>query len=324
MTVRILSGSRGGIAIPAPSVQPLIWDGRPGSGGTGTAVSYDGTGQGSIANYSNVEGGTLSPSYTVTPRVTVVTLDSTWNGGRSGEKAFKLICYDADPASVKPTGSSANPAAAVDSPALIKTTVNNNVFIGHSVYLPGSGNSRGDNPTQVIFGSGWFYQVFECYGPPFAGSPPWQMNLVSLDGGSTNTWNMPSQVSPSFPRFWQAGSSVTYEAWYDFVYHLGFSTTAGSTQGFVELWVNGVPQSFNTNAAWTLTTSEGADGGSPQPNGKLLFVTAGAANWNGSSANTLDFDTYRKSGTITGSGKDPNTVYQARQRLGTTFASVYP
>jgi hypothetical protein len=93
---------------------PVIWDGSNAAGNqvSYTAGSAPSGGQGTLLGYGNIEGGTRSPS--LPPgRVTVVAV---LGGSRSGY-CIKQVCYDTDPASVMPVGSSSNPAAAAKQPA---------------------------------------------------------------------------------------------------------------------------------------------------------------------------------------------------------------
>jgi hypothetical protein len=323
MTVVLLAPFRRA-PLQSMTLLPVIWDGSNSAGNqvSYTAGSAPSGGQGTLLGYGNIEGGTRNPS--IPPgRVTVVAA----LGSRSGY-CIKQVCYDTDPASVMPVGSSANPAAAANSPQLISTTVNSNVYIAGSVWLPGPGNARSDNAFPIVpSAAGVFFQLLEVYGLPYNGSPPWELDVRSLDGGTTNSFIVPSQISPSFPRYWQSSASVVYETWNDYVFHLGFGTTAsadgGLTGGFLELWWGPnntsasfgstlVQQTFNSNAAYTLANS-----------GKTLCIpTATAANWNGASPNTVNYDAYRKGGQFTGAGVDPVTVYHSHQKVTTTLAAA--
>jgi hypothetical protein len=108
----------------------------------------------------------------------------------------------------------------------------------------------------------------------------------NANGVDTNFWHMP----------FHAG------VWQGFVVRVFLSTN--HTVGFIELWVNGIPQRFNNGQTrWYGPTWDDVTG-----------------DWQ-DSYNLLKWGCYR-SGAMCGQG--PATAYMSRGRIGTTYADVDP
>lgn len=290
---------------PPPPPTGLIWsDGLTSE----SQVTYDSSGQGHLTGFGNIEGGTKNPSYTVTPRVTVVEL-----GGRM---AIKKVVYNADPASVMPSGSSPNPAASANSPGLVTLTENNVGVVQFSVWMPGPGNTRGENPLPLIKSGAWC-QVFEMYGTPYAGSPPWEIDISSPDG-INNYWTIPG-VAPHYENRWVSVQPIQTECWNDFEIGYIFDTQAstdGKTHGLI--FLNFGPNAGTTFGS-TLALQEFVQADAPlfDDDTVMGLVTAGPSNWNGG-ANTLNFPLYHKSGLSV----DPVFAYHSEMGLAARMEEV--
>lgn len=136
--------------------------------------------------------------------------------------------------------------AQLDGPLLFQE--GDDAFIGWSTYFPK------DIPDVVD--DDWFV-FFQFHGEPFGMSPPVSFDRSNEDGrqvidlargeryGFDNPWSMPLQT----------------DRWIDFVVHIGFSRD--QSVGFIELWVDGRPQSFadgSTRLASATLNPEQEDG----------------------------------------------------------------
>jgi hypothetical protein len=200
----------------------------------------------------------------------------------AGVHAVALTVNDNDTMSACPNHVfSANPAAAVDSPDLFHN--GDDRYIGFSSFLPAN------FPTIPH----WF-QLAEIYGQPFVGSPPigidiegtrlglWRNQATGYD----NPWSVPLQTN----------------TWLDMVLHVKFSSDP--TVGFIEIWLNGVQQTFSNGQQ------------------RLYMATlVPGVNWTGGAgANQLDLDQYRSILDPFG----PVTIYHAAAAIGDSFAAVAP
>jgi hypothetical protein len=155
---------------------------------------------------------------------------------RQGQYAARFHVLDTD---VAPCTSTENPRAEVETPeSLFKP--GDERWEAWSMYLP----STLPAPLQ---NQGWF--VFqEDYGAPWDGSPSigWNLDLVNnpkrfrMDRGEQYGHDQPGSAS------------MILGHWVDFLVHKKFANTA-SGGGFIEVWVDGMPISFNASGCANCT-----------------------------------------------------------------------
>lgn len=140
--------------------------------------------------------------------------------------------------SVRLTGDSDDPGpddsvrSQLDGPALFDE--GDEAFIGWSTYFPA------DIP--AIPDDGWFL-FFQFHGAPFNGSPPMSFDLAeSDDGGQQIGFARNEQYDFDVP--WSM--PLVTERWVDFTMRVSFSDD--ESVGFVELWVDGQPQTFSNGS----------------------------------------------------------------------------
>jgi hypothetical protein len=155
-------------------------------------------------------------------------------------------------------------------------------YIGWSTYFPA------DFP--AIRGEGAFFVFFYFNGEPFSGSPPIGFNV---DGDGRIALHRNQQYG--FDRLWSM--PLPRGRWIDFVAHVKWSKSA--SDGFVELWVDGVPQSLTNGQRRVHMQTVMSD----QDAGLKTIVT-----------------NYRRQGTIPGAV----TVYHDEVKVGTSYDSVAP
>jgi hypothetical protein len=161
-------------------------------------------------------------------------------------------------------------------------------YIGFSTYFPSGFPLTGTDWTCC---QNWL-QFAEIYGAPYNGSP--SIGLYARDSklafGRDATHNNDTPWTAPF----------TTNTWYSITLHVKFSTDP--SVGFVELWLNGVPQKFTNGST------------------RLYYDTlVPNVNWNGSTPNRLQLNQYRGPyalGTV--------TLYHAAAKVGSTYASVQP
>lgn len=201
---------------------------------------------------------------------------------REGTHAVMMSVNDNDTMSFCPGAVfTPNPQTELLSPQLFHN--GDDRYIGFSTYFPTG------FPTITT----WF-QAAEVYGQPYGGSPPIGIDVIgqniALYRDRTHNWDVP----------WQAPHTVG--GWDDIVLHVHFSSSP--SQGFVEIWHNGVQQRFKNGQT------------------RLYYATlVQGINWTGGSGtNDLDLDQYRsaqsKFGTV--------TIYHDAAKVGTTYAAVAP
>jgi hypothetical protein len=191
--------------------------------------------------------------------------------------------------SINPTcpslGSPGNPEANLISPPLF--TPGQNLYIGFSTFFPTN------FPTMCTpWVPACWMQVMEMYGSPFHGSSPVAVGVVGdklVLANNTGT-------------IWTSSQNITKgAAWEDIVIRVNLSTSA--TTGYIELWNNGVPQTFI--------------------NGSTRFYEATMAtgvNWDGTHPDQLYVNQYRGPNPALGTV----VLYHAGVKVGTTYASAAP
>ena len=193
---------------------------------------------------------------------------------RKGRFATKMTALDGD------TEISGNPRAQLMSAS--QHFPGQEHFVGWSTLFPA------DFP--AIQGSGAFMVFFQFHGKPWSGSPPLGWG-VAPDGrielrrnqqyGYDRVWSMPLEKS----------------RWVNFVARVKWSKNA--SEGFVELWVDGVPQRFS--------------------NGQPRLTMQTVMNDQNEGLKTIPTN-YRRKGIVPGAV----TLYQDEVKVGTTYQAVAP
>jgi hypothetical protein len=137
----------------------------------------------------------------------------------------------------------------------------------------------------------WF-QVAELYGQPYGGSPPLGVYVVG------NNLVLGRDVTHGYDAPWKA--PIQQGVWQNIVLHVKFSPDP--TVGFVEIWDNGVQQTFTDGTQ------------------RLMMDTLIAGiNWNSpNGTNALFLDQYRSGSASMGTV----TEYAGPTKVGMTYASV--
>jgi hypothetical protein len=182
-------------------------------------------------------------------------------------------------------GSPGNPEANLIKSGLF--TPGKDLYIGFSTFFPSN------FPTMCTpWVSACWMQVMEMYGRPYGGSSPVAIGVVGnkmVMGNHTGT-------------IWTSSQNITKgTAWEDIVIHVVLSTS--SSVGYVELWNNGVQQTFT--------------------NGSTKFYEATMANgvnWDGTNPDALFINQYRGPNPALGTV----VLYHAAVKVGTTYASAAP
>ncbi|MFN8163981.1 MAG: heparin lyase I family protein [Solirubrobacterales bacterium] len=196
----------------------------------------------------------------------------------SGETVFKLTVGDSDMLNITP-----NPRAEMLSPSTIKA--GDELWWSAKFFLPA------DFPASV---PGWLNLLQGPYGSPFAGSPPWHVEVngdhIQWARNSTYRWDVPWQMP------------LVRNSWVSVMVHERFAS-----DGFVEMWVNGQPITFFGSGTYNPNHVA--------PTQHLAMATMDSSN-NGAT-NSIYLQSYRKAGMF------PSlTVYQGPLAIGTTRASV--
>jgi hypothetical protein len=137
----------------------------------------------------------------------------------------------------------------------------------------------------------WF-QVAELYGQPYGGSPPLGVYVVG------NNLVLGRDVTHGYDAPWKA--PIQQGVWQNIVLHVKFSPDP--TVGFVEIWDNGVHQTF-TDGTQRL----------------MMDTLIPGINWNSpNGTNALFLDQYRSGSASMGTV----TEYAGPTKVGMTYASV--
>lgn len=200
---------------------------------------------------------------------------------RKGTKSAKFTVADGDTKSKCSNVPTDDPRAQLVSDGLFKE--NDDYYIGFSVFFPT------DFPTPTD----WF-QIAEIYGPPFGGSPSMGIDMVG------NRIGLARDETHGYDTPWVMTRDVAKgTAWEDIILHIKFSPNP--TVGFVEIWHNGVKQTFKDGSQ------------------KLFYATlANGINWSPGGTNSIFINQYRsrdsKLGTV--------TIYHDEVYVGKTYESV--
>lgn len=182
--------------------------------------------------------------------------------------AIEMTVNDGDVAPITPTD---NPRAQALSPSIINP--GDEFWLSTSFYIPP------DFPTVT----GWLSLV-SIYGPPFAGSSPWQIEIA----GNNLQWMRNGTYHYDVP--WK--TPLIKGSWVSVLLHERFAS-----DGWVEMWINGQQVSFFGREA------------------KLAMQTMDSSN--GGGANAAKIMQYREAGMF-----ETGSVFFGPLKLGTTRESV--
>jgi Polysaccharide lyase len=196
------------------------------------------------------------------------------------ETALKMTVSAADVAPITPT---AGPRAQLLSPAVIEP--------GDEFWWSGKFFLPQDFPAVV---PDWLNIVEGAYGPPFDGSPPFEIEV----SGDTIRWERNGDYEWDVP--WEM--PLTRNEWVTFLVHQRYAT-----DGFIELWIDGQQIRFFSNTSFNPDDQ-------PETT-RLQMQTEDHSNDEG--PNFVVIQNYR----------EPNmfqsvTLFQGPMRLGSTRASV--
>lgn len=195
---------------------------------------------------------------------------------REGSTSARLTAHDSD-------ASGGSVRTQLNGPVLFHE--GEEAYIGWSTFFPA------DTPT--IPAGGWFV-FFEFHGKPHNGSPlPGVFGLSTRNGQDVISFGRSAQYGHDSP--WQA--PLTRNRWTDFVLRVKFSKD--ESVGFVELWVDGRPQTFADGSTRLRQSTIMAD----QNDGLYPIAT-----------------NYRKAGMIPG----PVTVYHDAVRVAGSYDAARP
>jgi len=244
---------------PAPAPVPAAPAPRPPSGTVLWSGDFD---TGDLRQYDAVQG--VEPDR--------ITLSS--SPLREGRFATKLTTFDTD------TEITENPRSQLMSAA--QHFPGQEQFIGWSTFFPA------DFP--AIAGDQAFFVFFQFHGKPYSGSPPlgW---AIAPDGRIELRRNQ----QYGFDRVWSM--PLVKAQWVNFVARVKWSKN--QSEGFVELWVDGVPQRFS--------------------NGQLRLNTQTVMDDQNDGLKTIPTN-YRRKGIIPGSV----TIYHDEVKLGTSYDAAAP
>lgn len=198
----------------------------------------------------------------------------------SSETVLKMKVSDQDVYPVTPTQ---NPRAQLLSPSLFQPGTE---YWWHSkFFLPA------DFPSSV---PGWLTLLEGPYGPPYAGPPPWHIEV----SGSTLQWQRNSTYNWDVP--WHM--PLVRNQWVDVLVHGRFGT-----DGWIEMWINGQRVTFFEPGAYNPNNVASTQ--------RLNMKTMDSSNDGGS--NFAVIQSYRKAGMF-----ESVTVYHRPMKIGTTRASV--
>ena len=184
----------------------------------------------------------------------------------------------------RPYSGATNPRADVESPPTFKP--GDDDFISIPILVPAS--------TPAV---GAWLNLAEVYGPPFGGSPPISIGLSDIGESGQNHFIMDQDATNSYRRAW-TGPPATDGQWHTITFHINFET---DQSGSVQIYFDGQLQTF-ANGSTTLNEATLDPG----------------INWNGTSANFLDLQSYRAAGSLPGT----LTTYMGAPKIGTSLASI--
>lgn len=217
------------------SAGPLLWSG-----------DFE---TGNLSQYKQIEGAPGS--------ITVTTLDP-----RAGSHCVRFFTQDTDiKAPLQSPYTHINrihPAAAlVADDALRLFPEGSDRYIAFSVKVPlEQPHCPGGVFPLWTGGANGFFQLFEVQGPPFAGSPPFALDVQQLAGHSYNSFIIQQNATYRFGILWS--TRLEYDIWHDFV--IRASMSQDPTIGFLELWLDGNPQMFaNGRPRVYFSTIDGTD-----------------------------------------------------------------
>ena len=160
-----------------------------------------------------------------------------WPRPASGSYALRLHVYNSDVSPCTPTD---NPRAQIASSTLL--SAGRTYWERFQVYFPSTWPST----------SSW--QLFqEDYGSPWSGSPPLGFGVHTVNG--VDTMDLNRGANHNYDRIWR--KPLTRGHWYTFLVHKSMS--ASDSRGYVELWVDGVRQSFAGGATRFHTNTLASD-----------------------------------------------------------------
>ena len=194
-----------------------------------------------------------------------------------GGFAAKLTTYDGD------TLGGSNPRAQLNSPP--QHFPGQERYVGWSTFFPADFPAIGGDTSA-------FFIFFQFHGEPYSGSPPLGFG-VGRDGKidlGTNTQRY------GYERVWSM--PMVKGRWVGFVAHVNWSKDHSA--GFVELWVDGVRQTFSKNGRQRLYSQTVM---SDQDEGVKTIPT-----------------NYRRKGIIPG----PVTLYHDEVKVGSSYGDVAP
>jgi Polysaccharide lyase len=184
---------------------------------------------------------------------------------------------------VYPITPTAGPRAQLLSPAIIKP--GDEIWWNSKFYLPAS------FPSVVPH---WLNLLEGPYGPPYNGSPPWEVSVV----GSELRWQRNGTYNWDIP--WQM--PLIKESWVHVLLHERFGTN-----GFVEMWIDGQQVTFFANSSHNPNHEP--------PTQRLNMETMDASNDEG--PNFAVIQSYREPNMF-----ESVTIFQGPMELGSTRASV--
>jgi len=159
-----------------------------------------------------------------------------------------------------------------------KTGVTTDVYVRFAVRFPRSqtstgnvvrpGDPTGPTPPGQVFPlidhgvkPPMALQVFEIYGAPYAGSSPTGVGVGRGGGGGGTSFGLNYLYlsgGPLVKGYMNWFTPIVYDQWYDIVLHYVLSTNPAV--GAVELWLNGVRQTFaDGSQTWHYATISAAD-----------------------------------------------------------------
>jgi|GEM_PF-2979020 len=196
----------------------------------------------------------------------------------SGQTDFKMTVNDADVAPITPTD---NPRAQALSPSFIES--------GDEIWLR----------TKFLIPEGFpsvprWMSLVSIYGPPFAGSSPWQVEVV----GDQLQWARNGTYGFDIP--WQTG--LVKGRWVTVLLHERFAA-----EGWVEMWIDGQRVRFFGAGSYNPS-------GHPETE-RLAMATMDSSN--GEGANAAKIMQYREAGMF-----ETGTVYFGPLEVGATRLSV--
>jgi hypothetical protein len=145
--------------------------------------------------------------------------------------------------------------------------------------------------------NGAWYLFQEDYGEPWNGSPPTGFGVVNDQ--------LIISRSPAYGYDWIWSKALHREHWYEFLVHKKMSRS--KTGGFIEMWVDGVQQTFAPRPY-----------GRPAPNAGVPRLTMQTMHGDASGAYRFFINSYRKAGSVSAA---VDTFY-AGMKVATTQGEV--